>query len=148
MRPRKKILCVDSDEQDLSVLSFTLHVNGYNPIPATNLDEAVACFVRWPIDLCLVSYRLTGTDGASVIERLKRINRHVPMLLLAEPREVEGRLNLADAAVSKRHCTASDLLERIRIMIARKRGPRKGSHHSAIPASIDSVSPSVDGIRA
>jgi hypothetical protein len=33
----------------------------------------------------------------------------------------------ADALLSKKKCSSQELLERIKIMSARKRGPRKGS---------------------
>lgn len=133
MRPKKKVLCVDSNAQELSILCFTLKVTGFNPIPATNLQEAVACFVRWPIDIGLVSCRLTGADGAAVVEQLKRINRSVPMLLMAESKEDTERLNWADAVILKRRCSTAELLERIKIMSARKRGPKDNSHHMHLP---------------
>jgi len=36
MRPKKVILCVDDNEQDLSVLKFMLVTNGYRVVAATN----------------------------------------------------------------------------------------------------------------
>ncbi len=36
MRPKKVILCVDDNEQELSVLKFMLVTNGYRVLAATN----------------------------------------------------------------------------------------------------------------
>ena len=44
MRPKKVILCVDDNEQELSVLKFMLATNGYRVLAATNGQEAIAIF--------------------------------------------------------------------------------------------------------
>jgi hypothetical protein len=36
-------------------------------------------------------------------------------------------MHAADALLAKKNCTPQELLERIKIMSARKRGPRKGT---------------------
>ena len=41
MRPKKVILCVDDNEQDLSVLKFMLSTNGYRVLSASNGLEAL-----------------------------------------------------------------------------------------------------------
>jgi hypothetical protein len=39
---------------------------------------------------------------------------------------MNGELHGADALVGKKNCSSQELLERIKVMSARKRGPRKG----------------------
>ena len=41
MRPKKIILCVDDNEQDLSVLKFMLSTNGYRVVSANNGADAI-----------------------------------------------------------------------------------------------------------
>jgi glutamate dehydrogenase/leucine dehydrogenase len=36
-------------------------------------------------------------------------------------------MHAADALLAKKNCSAHELLERIKVMSARKRGPRKGT---------------------
>ncbi len=126
MRPKKVILCVDDNEQDLSVLSFTLTTNGYRVLPATSADEAVALFGDNAVDLVVADFSMPQTDGNQLVKKLKLIAAHVPMMLLGDPQKMEGQLHAADAFVGKKACTSHELLERIKIMSARKRGPRKG----------------------
>jgi len=38
-----------------------------------------------------------------------------------------GEMHAADALLSKKNCSSQELLDRIKVMSARKRGPRKGS---------------------
>jgi two-component system, OmpR family, response regulator CpxR len=129
MRPKKVILCVDDNEQELSVLKFMLSTNGYRVLAATTAQEAVAMFSEaLQIDLVLVDATLPQTSGKLLVERLKRIASHVPMILMGDPQTMGGDIHMADAMLAKKNCTAQELLERVKVMSARKRGPRKGTH--------------------
>ena len=127
MRPKKIILCVDDNELELSVLKFMLSTNGYRVLSATNGHDAVAVFSETQVDLVLADFAMPQMNGAQLVERLKQIASHVPMILLGEPQKMESELHRTDAMLAKKNCSPQELLERIKIMSARKRGPRKGS---------------------
>jgi hypothetical protein len=40
---------------------------------------------------------------------------------------MNGEIHHADALISRKNCAPQELLERIKVMSARKRGPRKGT---------------------
>ena len=42
-------------------------------------------------------------------------------------RRASGEIHVADAVMAKKNCSTQELLERIKVMSARKRGPRKGA---------------------
>ncbi len=128
MRPKKVILCVDDNEQDLSVRKFMLSTNNYRVLPALTGAEAVELFSTEAVDLVLADYNMPKMNGAQLIERLKQLSSHVPMVLLADNQQLNGDAHRADAVLNKKNCTPQELLERIKIMSARKRGPRKGTH--------------------
>lgn len=132
MRPKKIILCVDDNEQELSVLKFMLATNGYRVLSATNGQEAIAIFASTPqIDLVLTDTNMPQMNGKQLVERLKRLASHVPMILLGDAQAGApagaGEIHLADALLTKKNCSSQELLERIKVMSARKRGPRKGA---------------------
>jgi two-component system response regulator CpxR len=128
MRPKKVILCVDDNEQELSVLKFMLETNGYRVLAALNGQEAIAVFATAPqIDLVLADTTMPQMNGGQLVERLKRMRGHVPMILLGDNQAANGELHLADAVLVKKNCSPQELLERIKVMSARKRGPRKGA---------------------
>jgi DNA-binding response OmpR family regulator len=66
-----------------------------------------------------------------LVERLKQIASHVPMIVLGDPQRMAGEMHAADALLAKKNCSPLELLERIKVMSARKRGPRKGSQRLA-----------------
>lgn len=131
MRPKKIILCVDDNEQDLSVLKFTLTTNGYRVLSAGNGQEALQIFSENLVDLALVDYAMPQMNGDLLVSKLKQTASHVPVILLCDPQKMNGRVHAADALVSKKTCSSQELLERIKVMSARKRGPRKGTQRAA-----------------
>jgi len=131
MRPKKVILCVDDNEQDLSVLKFMLSTNGYRVLSANSGQEAVSIFAENLVDLVLADFFMPQMSGDQLVSRLKQIASHVPMILLGDPQKMNGQIHGADALLAKKTCSPQELLERVKIMSARKRGPRKGMHRMA-----------------
>ena len=128
MRPKKVIFCVDDNEQELSVLKFMLATNGYRVLAAANGQEAIAVFSAAPqIDLVLADTTMPQMSGGQLVERLKRLRSHVPMVLLGDAQAVNAEMHVADAVLARKNCSTQELLERIKVMSARKRGPRKGA---------------------
>src|SRR5579862_3954814 len=127
MRPKKIILCVDDNEQELSVLKFMLATNGYRVISANNGHDAIGLFADTAVDLVLSDYAMPQMNGDQLVTRLKSIAAHVPMILLGDPQKMGDHLHGADALLHKKSCSTQELLERIKLMSARKRGPRKGA---------------------
>ena len=133
MRPKKIILCVDDNEQDLSVLKFMLSTNGYKVVSASNGQEAIGLFSAHQVDLVLADFNMQPMNGDQLVHRLKTIAGHVPMILFGDPHMTGGEIHVADAMLAKKNCSTQDLLERIKVMSARKRGPRKGAQRVPSP---------------
>jgi CheY-like chemotaxis protein len=127
MRPKKVILSVDDNEQELSVLKFMLSTNGYRVVSASTGQEAIGIFAATTVDLVLADFAMPQMDGSQLVSRLKQIASHVPMILLGDPQKMGSDIHPADALLAKKNCSAQELLERIKVISARKRGPRKGS---------------------
>lgn len=124
MRPRKVILCVDDNELDLSVLKFMLETNGFRIISAGTAGDAVYIFRTAQVDLVLANFYLPDMNGDQLVTRLKKIAAHIPIILLGDLSAYHV-VHAADALLIKHSCSSSELLERIKVMSARKRGPRK-----------------------
>ena len=135
MRPKKTILCIDDNEQTLSVApSFFSETRGYRVLTATNGQDAITLFSASQIDLVLTDLGLPQMDGNQLIGHLKEISPEVPMILTSDTVRPGERAHRADAFLAKGCCTPSELIERIRVMSARKRGPRKAVPLAPVPA--------------
>jgi len=125
MRPKKTILCVDDNEQALAVRKFLLETRGYRVLAARSAEEALEHFRRGGIDLVLGDLVMPQMDGNEMVRRMKEIAPEVPAILISGSVKNFDRANRADAFLPKGASTPVEMLERIRVMIARKRGPRK-----------------------
>lgn len=125
MRPRKRILCVDSDEDDLGILAFLLETQGYRAIKATCVSEAATVLMKAPVELIIVSATIRIDEAITAVKILKGICPHTPLILLCNMRDLGDKFHRADMVLSRVYCPAAELLERIKILSARKRGPRK-----------------------
>jgi CheY-like chemotaxis protein len=133
MRPKKTILCVDDNEQTLSVRKFLLETRGYRVFTAVNGQEAISVFSSTQIDLVVTDLGLPQMDGNALIGHLKEISSEIPMILTSDSVRAGERTHRADAFLCKGNCSAAELIEKIRVMSARKRGPRKAVAPPAAP---------------
>lgn len=125
MRPKKTILCVDDNEQGLAVRKFLLETRGYRVVTAACAHDAIELLRNGGIDLVLGDLIMPRMDGNEMVNRMKEIAPEVPMMLLSGTVKAYDRACHADAFLPKGASSPVELLERIRIMIARKRGPKK-----------------------
>ena len=150
MRPKKTILCVDDNEQGLAVRKFLLETRGYRVVSAASAQDAIEILRIGGIDLVLGDLIMPQMDGNEMVHRMKEIAPDVPMMLLSGTVKAFDRASHADAFLPKGACSPVELLERIRVMIARKRGPKKaalrpvfeGSYPAAYTAEVQSVAAS------
>lgn len=118
MRPRKKILLWYGDQFQSSILKFILETAGYRAIECDTPLEAIGKMEEIPFDLLILSRR----PGADKIV-LSAKDHHCPSILMARKREID--CGIPADAVFPYNVQIFELLERVRILCAHKRGPRK-----------------------
>ncbi len=125
MRPKKVILCVDQNETALGIRKFLLETRGYRVIGAIGAQQAIEAFNARRPDLVLAELVMEGLDGNELIRNLKAVAGYIPMILTAPlPRPLAT--HHADAFLQDAIDT-TEFLDRIKILLIRKRGPRKHS---------------------
>ena len=82
-------------------MSFMLSTNGYRVVPATSGQEAISIFARTQVDLVLADFAMPQMNGHQLVNRLKQIAGHVPMILLGDPQAMSGEIHAADALLAK-----------------------------------------------
>jgi len=128
MRPKKVILCVDANEQILSVRTFLLETRGYRVIPVLSSQEAlerVQVAAPGSIDLLLCDLIMPQMDGNELVRRVKQLQPCLPAMIVSGTVNAADRAVCADVFLPKGACSPVEMLERIRVLVARKRGPRK-----------------------
>ena len=125
MKPKKTILCVDDNEQSLSIRKILFETRGYRVIACNNGQLALETFRRGGIDLVITDLIMPGVDGSRLIEEIKNISPQTPTVLISGRVKIYERETLADVFLPKGMYEPAELLERIRLLLVRKRGPKR-----------------------
>ncbi len=125
MKPKRTILCVDDNEQSLSIRKVMLETRGYRVIACHRGEDALERFKRGDIDLVLTDLIMPGMDGCELITQLKALSPRTPAVLISGKVRICDRDIRADVFLPKGMYAPAELLERIRLLLARKRGPKR-----------------------
>ena len=138
MRPKRTILCVDDNEQSLSIRKVMLETRGYRITACTTGKEALEVFKQGGIDLVLSDLLMPDMDGAELVGKIKDISPETPAILFSGKVKVYDKNMRADIFIPKGMYAPVELLERIRILLIKKRGPKKTV--ITIPKSLQAAS--------
>jgi two-component system, OmpR family, response regulator CpxR len=133
MRPRRTILCVDDNEQALSIRKLMLETRGYRVVACTGGAQALEAFRAGGIDLVLTDLLMPELDGATLVAKIKDVSPETPVILFSGKVRVYEKENRADVFLPKGMYAPVELLERIRLLLVRKRGPKRSVAASVPP---------------
>ncbi|NYF51166.1 response regulator [Tunturiibacter gelidoferens] len=128
MRPKKTILCVDDNEQILSVRTFLLETRGYRVVAARSAQEALTILDQYlpgTLDLILCDLIMPQMDGNELVRRAKQLHPGLPAMIVSGTVNAFDRAVHADVFLPKGASSPAEMIERIRVLVARKRGPKK-----------------------
>lgn len=136
MKPKRTILCVDDNEQSLSIRKVMLETRGYRVIACNNGLEALESFRNGGVDLVLSDLIMPGLDGHKLIDEIKNMSPQTPAILFSGKIKIYERDMRADIFLPKGMYAPAELLERIRLLLVRKRGPKR-----VVPLMLDHQRP-------
>jgi CheY-like chemotaxis protein len=135
MKPKRTILCVDDNEQTLSIRKVMLETRGYRVVACASGQEALERFKKGGVDLVLTDLIMPGLDGTRLIDQIKDISPQTPAILLSGKVRICDRDTRADVFLPKGMYAPAELLERIRVLLVRKRGPKRAQSRTQPPSA-------------
>jgi two-component system response regulator CpxR len=135
MKPKRTILCVDGNEQQLSIRKVMLETRGYRVVACGAGADAMEVFKKGGIDLVLADLNLPGVDGSQFIQSVKTFSPNTPAILLSSKSKTYDQDTRADVFLPKNMSAPAEILERIRVLLVRKRGPKRLQVPAAHPPS-------------
>jgi len=136
MKPKRTILCVDDNEQTLSHRKIMLETRGYRVASFTRGAEALERFKLGGIDLVVTDLAMPGMDGAQLVASIKALSPHTPAILISSKTRAHDHESQADVFFARGMYAPADLLERIRLLLIRKRGPKRMLRPSHMPHQV------------
>jgi CheY-like chemotaxis protein len=125
MKPKRTILCVDDNEQSLSHRKIMLETRGYRVASFSRGEEALERFKQGGVDLVIADMAMPGLDGPQLIASIKELSPHTPAILISSKVRIYDHDSKADVFLTKGMYAPADLLERVRVLLVRKRGPKR-----------------------
>jgi len=136
MKPKRTILCVDDDERALSIRKVMLETRGYRVITSSDPETAIALITAGGIDLVITDLMMPKLSGAKLVDQLKAISPSTPALLFSGSVNACMEEHLADAWLPKGEFAPMELLDKVRLLLIRKRGPKR-----MLPPATGAVAP-------
>ena len=106
MRPRKTILCVEDNEQVLSVRKFLLETRGYRVVALSTGAEALEWLQEaapGSVDLLLADLILPQMDGNELARRAKQLHPTLPTLQVRWATSTAQRLRMPSCRRARVH---------------------------------------------
>ena len=114
-----------------------LETRGYRVLTSNSGREAIDLFRQSPVDLVLSDFMMPGMNGEELIRQVKEVSPDTPAILFSGKLKVHSGGTHADVFLPKGTHDPAELLERIRLLLVRKRGPKKGS---TVPRQLQAAS--------
>ena len=92
-----KILVAEDDKQTAEFIQRGLDELGHNVVAVSNGPDALHMLLAEQFDLSILDRMLPGTDGLSVLRRIRAADVEVPVLLLTALGRIEDRVDGLEA---------------------------------------------------
>jgi len=102
-----------------------LETRGYRVVACASGQEAWEAFRRGGVDLVLSDLLMPGLDGAALVDRIKNSSPETPAILFSGRIRAYEKDTRADIFLPKGMYAPAELLERIRLLLVKKRGPKR-----------------------
>ena len=95
------ILCVDDEQNPLTLRKLVLQKAGYEVLTASSGKEALELVTSRKVDLVLSDHLMPGMHGTELAQQLKAENPQLPVILISGVNELPTGSSIANAFVSK-----------------------------------------------
>lgn len=126
METAAKLLVVDDNEQNLTLLRVILQRHGYDPLLARSGEEALRQVREAPPDLIILDVMMPGIDGIEVCRRLKddEATRLIPIVIMTALNQPEDKIRGIEAGADDfltKPVNQPELMARVRTALKVKR---------------------------
>ena len=119
------ILIVEDEAKMRRLLELNLADDGFQTVSAEDAETGLKLLQNGSVDLVLTDLMMPGLDGTKLIEAIKGMSPETPAILFSGKVRMCDQPTRADVFLPKGMYAPAELLERIRLLLVRKRGPKR-----------------------
>src|SRR5437016_14278462 len=97
MKPKRTILCVDDNEQSLSIRKAMLETRGYRVITCNGGEQALEIVKKGRIDQVVTDLVMPGLERTKLVEKVKSRSQQTTAIYLSDKFTIYDRVTHADA---------------------------------------------------
>jgi DNA-binding response OmpR family regulator len=91
MSHRKRILCVEDNQDARGMLEMLLRTSNLEAVSAANHDEAVRAIEKEEFDLCIIDSVIPGVSGLNLCEEIRSKYPEAPIIIYSGRSAKEDR---------------------------------------------------------
>jgi CheY-like chemotaxis protein len=115
--PAGIILCVEDEELQLQLRKMQFESEGFHVLAARSGSAALEIFRSQPVDAVVMDYWLSGSNGTTIAEEMKRLRPKTPIVMLSGFTSLPGEGAVVDAWLRKSHVESDDIVNTVRRLI-------------------------------
>ena len=119
------IVVIDDNASALKLLAAALERDGLNVYTALHPEEGMAIVREHRPSLVVTDLVMPGMSGNDLVAHIKQISPATPVILFSGQVKMYDQNTLADIFLPKGMYSVAELLERIRLLLVHKRGPKR-----------------------
>jgi DNA-binding NtrC family response regulator len=150
--PAPRLLIVDDDDGQRSLLATFLANQGYEVASESSGEAALAALAGRPFDMLISDVRMPGMSGLEALKRLRQSGVSIPVLLVTAYADIRDAVEaMRDGAVNylEKPIDLDELLESVRRALGRQAPKSGGALSSEAELDLpDSVVARSDALRA
>lgn len=119
MPGKPRILCVDDQEQNLTIRAMLLQQFGCDTIAVADHHSALRALTENEVDLMLIDYHLAGSaTGEEIARDVRALRPKIPLVMLTGDAKLpESAVECVDAVLVKGQSSPRDLFEIIQKLL-------------------------------
>jgi CheY-like chemotaxis protein len=113
----KTVLCVEDEQLQLQLRKMLFESAGFVVLLAKTASAAMELFESRHVDAVVMDYWLSGKNGTTVAEEMKRLRPRVPIIMLSGFSALPGESVVVDAWLRKANAEPEEIVNEVRRLI-------------------------------
>ena len=115
--PAGTVLCVDDEQLQLQLRTLLFESAGFKVLQARSASTAMDLFQSQHVDAVVMDYWLSGTNGTTIAEEMKKLHPSIPIVMLSGYSSLPGEGAVVDQWLRKAQVEPEEIVNAVKRLI-------------------------------